>query len=484
MRISKEEFEIINVLKENEKISFEDLVEKCKLNKDLVERLLQNLKLKNLIEIEIEEKKVFSLSQEGKKYLEEGLPERKVLELISKGITNAGELSTKYKNAEIGIIWLKNNKLISIIRGEIQLSENAIEYLNKKMPKEIFLEELKFEKNEEDIKEEEKEILAEFIKRKIVEEKIIKKRFIKLTEFAKNQEFEVEEEITILTSEILKKGLWKNKKFKKYELVSAGRIYPGKIHFYNRILNEVKKFLISLGFQEFKGKIIECNFWNCDALFMPSRHVARDIHDIYYIDTDKEAEIDEEIFENVKESHLGKFSKGWEYFDEKLAKKYILRSHNTAISARVLYKISKKEVKIPLKMFAIDRVFRPDTIDAKHFVEFDQLEGIIVDKDLNFSNLLYILKELVKIFGSEEVKFKPAYFPFTEPSVEVFVKIGNKYIEVGGAGIFREEVTKPFNIDLPVLAWGIGIGRLVMLKTGINDIRDIMSQNIDILRNM
>ncbi|MEM0476771.1 MAG: hypothetical protein QW367_04050, partial [Candidatus Aenigmatarchaeota archaeon] len=140
MRISKEEFEIINVLKENEKISFEDLVEKCKLNKDLVERLLQNLKLKNLIEIEIEEKKVFSLSQEGKKYLEEGLPERKVLELISKGITNAGELSTKYKNAEIGIIWLKNNRLISIIRGEIQLSESAIEYLNKKMPKEIFLE--------------------------------------------------------------------------------------------------------------------------------------------------------------------------------------------------------------------------------------------------------------------------------------------------------------------------------------------------------
>ncbi|MEM5829947.1 MAG: phenylalanine--tRNA ligase subunit alpha [Candidatus Aenigmatarchaeota archaeon] len=483
MKVRKEEYEIINLLKKFERLSFEELLEKIKLKKDQLERLLQELKEKNLIEIEAIEKKFYRLTEEGKEYLEQGLPERKVLELISSGITNVGELSTKYKKADIGIIWLKNDKLISIIKGEVSLTELGKEYLNKKMPKELLLEKFKYEIFEEEIQE--KEILQEFLKRKIVEEKIDKKRFIKLTEKAKSETFEIaEEEITQLTPEILKRGLWKGKAFKKYELVSAGRIHYGKIHYYNRILNEVRKFLISRGFQEFKGKIIEINFWNCDALFMPSRHPARDIHDIFFIDTNQLAEIDKEIFENVKQAHLGKYSKGWGYFDEELAKKYILRSHNTSISARVLYKISKKEVDIPLKMFAIDRVFRPDTIDARHFIEFDQLEGIVVDENINFSNLLYTLKELVEIFGSKEVKFKPAYFPFTEPSVEVFVKIGNKYVEVGGAGIFREEVVKPFNIDVPVLAWGIGIGRLVMLKTGIDDIRNIMSSDIEFLRNM
>ncbi|MEM5831769.1 MAG: phenylalanine--tRNA ligase subunit alpha [Candidatus Aenigmatarchaeota archaeon] len=483
MKVSSDEYAIIKLLRDFESINFEDLVEKSRLNKDYLERILQLLKSKNLIEIITEEKKVYTLSQEGKEYLENGLPERNVLNLLANGITNIGELTTKYRKSEIGIIWLKNDKLISIVRGEVQLNEKAKEYLENKMPKEIVLEKLKFEVSEDEI--EDKNVLQEFIKRKIVEEKIIKKRFIKLTELAKKEEIEIDEaEIASITPEILKKGTWKNKRFKKYELISSGRIYPGKIHFYNRILNEVRIFLISLGFEEFKGRIIESNFWNCDALFMPSRHVARDIHDIYYIDTQERAEIDNEIFEKVKSSHLGKYSKGWEYFDEELARKYILRSHNTSISARVLYKIKKGEVKIPLKMFAIDRVFRPDTIDAKHFIEFDQLEGIIVDKDLTFKNLLYILKELVKIFGSDKVKFKPAYFPFTEPSVEVFIKINDKYVEVGGAGIFREEVTKPFDIDLPILAWGIGIGRLVMLKTGINDIRNIMSQDIDFLRNI
>lgn len=483
MKVSKDEYEIIKILKEKENLSFEELLEKTQFKKDYLERILQELKSKGLVEINLEEKKFYTLSEEGKEYLENGLPERKVLELINSGITNVGELSTKYKKAEIGIIWLRNEKLISIIKGEIQLTEKAKEFLQNKMPKEILLEKLKNLIIEEEIQE--KEILQEFLKRKLVEEKIEKKRFIKLTEKAKSEIFEIaEEEISQLTPEILKRGLWKGKKFKKYELIGARRILYGKVHFYNRILNEVREFLISYGFQEFKGKIIELNFWNCDALFMPSRHPARDIHDIYFIDTQKVGEIDKEIFEKVKEAHLGKYSKGWGYFDEDLAKKYILKSHNTAISARVLYKISKGEVNIPLKMFAIDRVFRPDTIDARHFIEFDQLEGIIVDENSNFSNLLYILKELVKIFGSEKIKFKPAYFPFTEPSVEVFVKIKDRYVEVGGAGIFREEVTKPFGIEYPVLAWGIGIGRLVMMKTKIDDIRNIMSSDIEFLRNI
>ncbi|MEM0481121.1 MAG: phenylalanine--tRNA ligase subunit alpha, partial [Candidatus Aenigmatarchaeota archaeon] len=351
-------------------------------------------------------------------------------------------------------------------------------YFENEFEEEKLLKKLRFEISEEELNEEEKKLIEILIKRKIVEEKIEKIRKVIISKLALQEEFEVEEEITQITSEILIKGEWKYKKIKEYELVDAGRIYVAKKHPYIRIIEEVREFLISLGFREFKGKIIESNFWNCDVLFMPSYHPAREIHDIYYLKTNKIAKLPKEIFEEVKNEHL----KYWKAFDEKLSKKLILRSHNTAISSRVLYLISKGKVKLPLKMFAIDKVFRPDTIDARHFIEFDQLEGIIVGEDLSFVNLLGYLKELVKIFGAKDVKFKPAYFPFTEPSVEVYAKIKDKYVEVGGAGIFREEVTKPFGIYLPVLAWGLGIGRLAMMKLKIDDIRELMSQNIQFLR--
>jgi phenylalanyl-tRNA synthetase alpha chain len=478
MKVSKEEKIILDYLKEKKEEYIDNLIY-TGLNKGQIERICQELLAKKLISIEVAERKKFELSEEGKEYLEKGLPERIVLNLIFSGVNDVGNLSLKYEKANIGIIWLKNKGLIKIIRGSIEVEKDAEKYLNEKFPEEILLEKIRLGIYEENLNEEEKDILENLLKRKLVVEKIEKIRKVKITEIGLKEELEIEEEITQLTPEILFKKEWKYKKLKEYELIDAGKKYVAKEHFYNRIIKEVREFLISLGFREFKGPIVEINFWNCDALFMPSFHPARDIHDIFYVETEKKGKVEKEIFEKVKNEHL----KYWKEFDEELSKQIILRSQNTAISARVLYLISKGKIKIPLKMFAIDRVFRPDTIDAKHFIEFDQLEGIVVDEDLSFVNLLGYLKELVKIFGAKEVKFKPAYFPFTEPSVEVYVKIKNSYVEIGGAGIFREEVTRPFGIDFPVLAWGMGIGRLAMLKTNVNDIRDLMSQNIEFLRN-
>jgi phenylalanyl-tRNA synthetase alpha chain len=478
MKVSREEKIVLDYLKERK----EEYVENLKilgLSEGQIERVCQELLSKNLVELEVIEKKEYELSDEGKEYLEKGLPERIVLNLIFSGLTDIGSLSLKYEKAEIGIIWLKNKGLIRIVRGSIEVEKGAEKYLNEKFEEEILLEKLRKTISEEELSESEKAIVKNFLKRGIVKERKGKRRKIKISQLGLSESIEVEDEISALTPEILMKGEWKVKKLKEYELVDAGEIYAAKKHFYNRIIEEVREFLISLGFKEFKGKIIETNFWNCDVLFMPSFHPARDIHDIFYIETNKKIKVDEEIFKKVKEEHL----KYWKEFDEDLSKKIILRSHNTAISARVLYLVSKGKVKIPLKMFAIDRVFRPDTIDAKHFIEFDQLEGIIIDEDLSFVSLLGYLKELVKLFGAKKVKFKPAYFPFTEPSVEIYAKMGNSYIEVGGAGIFREEVTRPFGIEVPVLAWGMGIGRLVMLKANVKDIRDLMSQDINFLKN-
>jgi phenylalanyl-tRNA synthetase alpha chain len=137
----------------------------------------------------------------------------------------------------------------------------------------------------------------------------------------------------------------------------------------------------------------------------------------------------------------------------------------------------------PQKMFIIDRNFRSETLSATHGQEFDQCEGIIMDKGLSLRDLLGYLTSICKGVGIEKLKFKPGQFPFTEPSVETFgkhEKLG--WIELGGSGIFRPEVSGPLGIKDPVLAWGLGSGRLYMAAMGIDDIRDLFSRDLNWLR--
>ena len=159
----------------------------------------------------------------------------------------------------------------------------------------------------------------------------------------------------------------------------------------------------------------------------------------------------------------------------------ILRAHGTALSVRTLL---SKDLEIPGKYFAIARCFRPDVVDKTHLSEFNQVEGIIVDKDLTLRDLLGILEKFaIDIAGADKARFVPDYFPFTEQSVELHAyKKGFGWIEFGGSGIFRPEVTLPLGIKVPVIAWGLGIDRLFMMKARIEEIRHIFSQDLDWIR--
>ena len=400
----------------------------------------------------------YVLTEEGEKYLKNGLPEKNLVLYLEKfGKTPISDLEKEIENFDIALLWAKK-------KGWVELKFNELVLIKKpeSFPEEEALRKIK----ENRVNEVDSEMLKILIQRKLVEK----------VSYAHLEELKGKE-VTILTSDLIKSGYWKEVKIKKYSSdIPPSETFPGKIHPYVKIIKEVKEFLIGLGFKEVRGPLIEINFWNCDALFMPSDHPAREIHDIFFVEGEGKVK-EKEIWENVKKMH----EKKWGYWDENLAKKLILRSQCTAVSARNLAKIRK----LPVKIFTIDRVFRPDVIDAKHFIEFEQCEGIVADENLNFKHLLGYLKEIAKIFGGEDVKFKPSYFPFTEPSVEMYVKIGNLgWVEAGGAGIFREEVTKPFGINAPVLAWGLGIGRLAMLKLGIEDIRYLYSDDLKWLREV
>ncbi len=296
----------------------------------------------------------------------------------------------------------------------------------------------------------------------------------------------VTEEASLLTPEMLKQGTWKDKKFRAYNIaLNPPRQSIGRKHAYREFLDFVKYKFIGMGFEEMRGPLVENEFWDMDALFMPQFHPARNIHDVYFVKEPAACgRIEEPFGKRVAAAHRdgGKTgSTGWRYdFDIERAKRLILRSQGTAVSARTL----ASGPKIPGKYFSIARCFRYDAVDATHAPDFYQVEGIVVGEDINFRTLLGLLK----LFGQEiakagEFQFRPAYFPFTEPSVELHVKhpeLG--WMELGGAGMFRPEVTMPLGVNVPVIAWGLGLDRMAMVALGIQDIRDLFSRDLDFIR--
>jgi phenylalanyl-tRNA synthetase alpha chain len=296
----------------------------------------------------------------------------------------------------------------------------------------------------------------------------------------------ITEEASALTPEMLKQGTWKNTKFRAYNIaLKPPRQGIGRKHPYKEFLDFVKYKFIGMGFEEMRGPLVENEFWDMDALFMPQFHPARNIHDVYFVkDPTRCREIEAPFGKRVAAAHKdggSTGSTGWRYaFDLERAKRLILRSQGTAVSARTL----ASGPKIPGKYFSIARCFRYDAVDATHAPDFYQVEGIVLGEDINFRALLGLLK----LFGREiaragEFQFRPAYFPFTEPSVELHVKhpeLG--WMELGGAGIFRPEVTKPLGVDVPVIAWGLGLDRMAMVALGIQDIRDLFSRDLDFIR--
>jgi phenylalanyl-tRNA synthetase alpha chain len=258
----------------------------------------------------------------------------------------------------------------------------------------------------------------------------------------------------------------------------------GKKHPYLEFLEEVKEILISMGFEETVGPYVESEFWNFDALYQAQEHPARAVHDNFRVGgpvPNIDAPI--ELINAVKKTHENgglTGSKGWRYkWSIDIAKQQVLRTQTTAVSVRTLF--HRREP--PVKTFCLSKVFRPDAIDSSHMIEFSQLDGILGDRGINVRHLLGILSEFAKQLGFKEIKFTPGYFPFTEPSIEAYAKHPKMgWIECLGSGLFRPEVLAPLGINFPVIAWGIGIDRLAMIRLGLDDIRDLHSMDLGRLR--
>ena len=490
---------LLIALKDGKKINLHTLLKKTKLPYASVARASVWLSSKGYTKIEEVKKSFIKLDSEGKKILKKGLLERILVEAVLKNggrtlvdiVSTLTELSKDELNVALGWgrrkEWLnfsrENGKMFIIVKEKPAkgIDEQLIEQLSKGS---ITIDSLTSQ-----------QILSlnVLMKRpKIIYRHEDVDRFITLTKLGRTvakQVKEVGEEISQLSPELIKSGKWRDIRFRKYDIKApVAKIWAGKKQPYLRFLDDMKQKLVSLGFTEMVGSTVEFMFFNCDALYMPQDHPAREIHDIYYIKSPSHGDLSSytSLINNVKATHENGWetnSKGWGYsFSLEATKRLILRSQGTALSARMLV---DAKLEIPGKYFSIARCYRPDVIDRTHLTEFNHVEGIVLGADLTFKDLLGILKMFaIETAGADKVRFKPDYFPFTEPSVELSAyKADSGWLEFGGAGMFRPEVTLPLGINVPVIAWGLGIDRIFMMKSGISDIRDIFSHDLNWLRS-
>ena len=402
-----------------------EIIEKSSLDKTTVLRALDFLQKKDVLRLKTEEKEIIDLGVNGIRYKKNHLPERQLISFLeSKKFFTFSEAKSLSKLSDnefkVSLGVLKNKSLIEINNGKISLTANK-ESLTKKLPEEKLLEALPAEKNK--LNEQDLAALESLSKRKdIIEIRKEKTTILELTETGKNiAGKEIKSDfVEEITSEIIKSA--KQRKFRRYDLqAKVPSIYGGKKHFVNQSIEYAKRIWLDFGFKEMSGAIVQTSFWNFDALFTPQDHPTRELHDTFFL-KDVEGKLpDKTIVTKVKEAHEKgtKGSKGWNYqWNENEAKRVVLRTHTTCISAQTLVAIKKN---LPAKYFTIGKNFRNETVDWSHGFEFYQTEGIVVDKNANFRQLLSYLKKFYEKMGFDKVRFTPSYFPYTEPSVEISV---------------------------------------------------------------
>ena len=449
------EKKIINSLKKNPIQTPETLEKSTQLLPDQIRRGIEWLKLKNLAIVDESKSSTLSLGKNGIDSFEKGLPERRLLNLLTNGPRKLSDLQK-----ELGFIFgpamglsRKNNWI------ETSSDEIILKIIPSILPGEKTLQQIgsgNLSKDQID-----KIDLTELLKRPdFIIENIMTSKKISLTDSAKSMD--VSNTSGAIDVE-----------------ANVPELFVARRHPLKDTIDEIREIFVTLGFSEIFGNITQSSFWNFDALFTPQDHPARELQDTFFLDGVSAKKIGTvEQIRKVSDSH----KKNWRYqWDINEARKMVLRTHTTCVTIKHLAEKKPDEARI----FSLGRVFRNEKVSYKHLVEFNQIEGIVIGKDANLRNLMGIQREFYKRIGITKIKFWPTFFPYTEPSLQTMVyneKLG-KWIELFGMGIFRPEVTKPLGITKPVLAWGGGIERIAMLKYGLTDVREFYNNDLGWLRS-
>ena len=257
----------------------------------------------------------------------------------------------------------------------------------------------------------------------------------------------IEDELQLKKAELKKLTIAKNIETSSIDVTLPGRAYlSGSIHPITATLMEIENIFLSAGFMIKDGPEIENEYYNFSALNIPENHPARAMHDTFYVGSD-----------------------------------LLLRTHTSPVQIR-----SMEKEGVPIKVIAPGKVYRRDS-DLTHIPMFHQVEGLVIDQGINFSHLKGILHEFINCFFEKELelRFRPSYFPFTEPSAEVdILSEDGKWLEILGCGMVHPKVLENLDLDSEIYtgyAFGMGVERLVMLKYDIKDIRVFYENDLNFI---
>uniref|UniRef100_A0A2K6VV45 phenylalanine--tRNA ligase n=2 Tax=Onchocerca TaxID=6281 RepID=A0A2K6VV45_ONCVO len=436
--------------------------------------------VEKLVETEERVSKTLELTVEGSEMVENGSHEAKVFSFIGPNGIDQTEL-LKLPFGKVGISKAIASGWIAIDKtaGTVRLVRK-VETIKDKVQSELKMI------SEGNMQKLDTKTVTELKKRKLVTEISIKSYLVK-----KGSAFStvLNKPEVDLTADMINNNSWRKKTFKKYNFHALGMMPTGgHLHPLMKVRNEFRQIFLQMGFVEMPAnKYVESSFWNFDALFQPQQHPARDAHDTFFLsDPEKSFNFPEDYLQRVKKIHAegGYGSKGYNY-DWKLeeAQKNVLRTHTTAVSAHQLYKLANEGFK-PTKMFSIDRVFRNETLDATHLAEFHQVEGVVAERNLTLAHVMGLFTTFFQKCGITNLRFKPTYNPYTEPSMEIFAfheGLG-KWVEIGNSGMFRPEMLLPMGLpaDVNVAGYGLSLERPTMIRYGIDNIRDLFGPKVDL----
>ena len=488
-----EKEEIIKILKQKGEINSEDLAKEMKKDHQQIIGLIKALESKEVVETEKKETKKITLTEGGKNCIEKGSPDMQILkELKQNGTQTKKILLEKLGKGTMGFGFNLAIKAKSI-KYEKQ-SDNVSLLLTELPDKDENQEKIIQMSKESDPEKYDQKLIQDFIKiYKFIKVSVINSFLVK-----KGKKFDlglVKLE-TELTADLLANDKWESAHFSKYNYSALGKEVPnGALHRLLCVRSQIREIFLEQGFEEMPtNNFVESSFWNFDSLFQPQQHPSREAHDTFFLSHPAKANTEKyhpDYFKRVKEMHeKGGFgSIGWKYdWSADEAEKNILRTHTTAVSSRMLYKLAqdyKKTGKFtPKKYFSIDRVFRNESLDNTHLAEFHQIEGFIADYDLGLAHLLGTVEQYFKRLSLEKLRFKPAYNPYTEPSMEIFAlhPVTKKWIEIGNSGVFRPEMLLPMGLppNVNVIAWGFSLERPAMIHYHLSNIRDLFGHEVNI----
>jgi len=462
------------------------LAKKFKVDEQKIVGAIKSLEaLGDVVNTQIYQVKSWKLTGEGEEVVQSGSHEARLFNLVPAadgGIDQAKLMGLCGKWGKIGFskamsagwITIDKSQGSPVVKRKVgEISDNLKQDLQK-------IKENKSELVDEKLK-------VDYKKRKLVEE--VNEKHYKITP-GTNFTTTITKAPTELTPEMLSSGAWKTTSLKPYNLEALGvETGGGCLHPLLKVRTEYRQIFLEMGFSEMPANnFVESSFWNFDALFQPQQHPARDAHDTFFIsDPATSDKFPKDYMERVKKVHSegGFGSQGYNYnWKIQEASKNLLRTHTTAVSARMLYRTAQAGKFVPQKLFSIDRVFRNETLDATHLAEFHQIEGVVADYNITLGHCLGVINTFFTKLGIEKLRFKPAYNPYTEPSMEIFSYHEGlqKWVEIGNSGMFRPEMLLPMGLPdgVNVIGFGLSLERPTMIKYKIDNIRDLVGHKVNL----